>query len=451
MSAASPETPRLPPGFRNAYWFAWFNALSFQIVLSSPMVLYAKSLGASATVLGVVVSMMPLLVIFQIPAAQYIPRLGFRRFVYAGWGIRVAFIFGMAAVPLLGAFLDHGTQLALLLFLLFGFNLSRGISSCAWLPWITSLVPEAIRGRYLARDAAVVNLGSIMVFLLAALFLGSEPRPYQFSLLFAFSAVAGAASLSFLKRIPDVPVPQEPAGGAGEVPWGAILQHAPFQRILATVMLWAVVYGGMQAFPVAYLKTEAALSEGRILLLSATLYLGGMGSLWLFGSRLDAAGSKPVLALAFGVFVLILGGWWLMAGQALPASTALIMALLGSMGLFAASANMAFTRRAMASVPVMGRNHFFALFSVAWNVTQGVAPILWGMMIDAIGGFRARSLGVEWNRYSIFFAAAALVTLAALMSTRRLMEPKAASFEELLRDLLLRAPLKFWFRLWPRG
>ncbi|MCX8155118.1 MAG: MFS transporter [Verrucomicrobiae bacterium] len=451
MSDAAPEKPRLPPGFHHAYWFALFNALSFQIVLSSPMVLYAKSLGGSATVLGVVVSMMPLLVIFQIPAAQYIPRLGFRRFVYAGWGIRVAFIFAMAAVPLLGAFLDRGTQLALLLFLLFGFNLSRGISSCAWLPWITSLVPESIRGRYLARDAAVVNLGSIMVFLLAALFLGSEPHPYQFSLLFAFSAVAGAASLSFLKRIPDVPVPQEPAGSTGEVPWGAILRHAPFQRLLVTVMLWAVVYGGMQAFPVAFLKTEAALSEGRILLLSTTLYLGGMGSLWLFGSRLDAAGSKPVLALAFGVYVLILGGWWLMSGKALQASTAPLIALLGCMGLFSASANMAFTRLAMASVPTMGRNHFFALFSVAWNVTQGVAPILWGMMIDAIGEFRTRWGGVEWNRYSIFFAAAALVTLAALCSTRRLVEPKAASFEELLRDLLLRAPMKFWFRLWPRG
>lgn len=451
MSAAAPETPRLPPGFRHAYWFALFNALSFQIVLSSPMVLYAKSLGASATILGVVVSMMPLLVIFQIPAAQYIPKLGFRRFVYAGWGIRVAFIFGMAAVPLLGAFLDAGTQLALLLFLLFGFNLSRGISSCAWLPWITSLVPEAIRGRYLARDAAVVNLGSIVVFLVAALFLGHNPQPWQFSLLFAFSAVAGAASLTFLKRMPDVPVPQEPADGTGEVPWAAMLRHPPFQRLLLTVMLWAVVYGGMQAFPVAYLKTEAALSEGRILLLSTALYLGGMGSLWLFGTRLDALGSKPVLALAFGIFVLVLGGWSLMAGQTLPASTPFILALLLCMGLFAASANMAFTRLAMASVPVMGRNHFFALFSVAWNVTQGVAPILWGMMIDAIGNFRHQAGAVQWNRYSIFFAAAAGVTLATLLTTRRLVEPKAASFEELLRDLLLRTPLKFWFRLWPRG
>src|SRR3982750_3064727 len=106
--ATPPDTTPLtfPHGLPNAFLFSAFNALSFQIVLSSPMVLYAKTLGASATVLGIVAGMMPLLVIFQIPAANYIARVGFKRFVYAGWGTRVLFIFGMALVPLTGGFLD---------------------------------------------------------------------------------------------------------------------------------------------------------------------------------------------------------------------------------------------------------------------------------------------------------------------------------------------------------
>src|SRR5258708_35867259 len=131
--AAQPETasgPGLrdsfPTGLHNAFLFAAFNALSYQLVLSSPMVLYAKTLGASATILGVIVGMMPLLVIFQIPAASHIARIGFKRFVYAGWGTRVMFIFAMALVPLTGGFLDGRNRLALMLVLLFGFNLSPG-------------------------------------------------------------------------------------------------------------------------------------------------------------------------------------------------------------------------------------------------------------------------------------------------------------------------------------
>src|SRR5206468_6948020 len=99
------EKVSFPSGLHHAFSFAGFNALSFQIVLGSPMVLYAKSLEASATVLGIIAGMMPLLVIFQIPAANYVARVGYKKFVYAGWGTRVTFIFGMALVPLTGSFL----------------------------------------------------------------------------------------------------------------------------------------------------------------------------------------------------------------------------------------------------------------------------------------------------------------------------------------------------------
>ena len=60
-SAPTPAAaPDFPPGMDNAFLFGAFNALSFQVVLAGPMILYAKSPGASATVLGVIAGMMPL-------------------------------------------------------------------------------------------------------------------------------------------------------------------------------------------------------------------------------------------------------------------------------------------------------------------------------------------------------------------------------------------------------
>src|SRR5437899_1786381 len=235
VSEVPVEANAFPPGLHNAFLFSAFNALSFQIVLSSPMVLYAKKLGASATVLGIIAGMMPLLVIFQIPAANYIPRVGFKRFVYAGWGTRVLFIFAMALVPLSGAFLDALNRLGLMLILLFCFNLSRGISSCAWLPWITALVPESLRGKYLARDAAVQNSCSFVTFLIAAAVLAGEPGKWQYCGLFAFSAIMGAISLTFLKRIPDAETPHDTPGSSAGVPWLAMIGHPPFRKLLWVV------------------------------------------------------------------------------------------------------------------------------------------------------------------------------------------------------------------------
>jgi len=448
---APDDAPGFPAGLHHAYVFAIFNALSFQVILNSPMVLYAKSLGASATVLGIIVGMWPLLVIFQIPAAQHISRIGYKRFVYAGWGTRVCFIFAMALVPLTGRFLSTTTQLALLLMLLFGFNLSRGISSAGWLPWISSLIPEPVRGRYLARDAACVNVASGAAFLVAAACLGRQPTPLRFALLFGFSAIMGAISLTFLKRIPDAtPPPEDTNKSKAGVPWLAMLRFAPFRKLLRSMIAWSTAYGGMTAFTVAFLKSHVGLSESTILLVNSAMFLGGLSSLWLLGSRLDHLGSKPVLIFCFAMWILIALAWGAIAGRWVPANLFLILALEVAMGLCAALVGMSNIRLVMALVPVLGRNHFFALFSVIGSLALGVAPVLWGLLIDFIGTRTLAQAHFEWNRYSVFFLAVAVVFAVTLALARHLEEPKAASLDALLRELLVDAPQRVLVRLWPR-
>jgi MFS family permease len=439
-----------PKGLNNAFLFAAFNALSFQIVLGSSMVLYAKTLHASATVLGIIAGMMPLLVIFQIPAASYIDRVGYKRFVYGGWGIRVAFIFLMALVPLTSGFLNPVSRLALMLALLFAFNLSRGISSSAWLPWITLLVPPAVRGRYLSSDAACVQFGSFLTTLIAALALGQHPASWQFAVIFGFSGLMGAVSLTFLKRIPDVPIPEQARASSQRVPYREMIGYPPFRKLLWLVFGWGIAYGGMATFTVAFLKTEARLSEGAILLLTSTTFLGGLGSLWL-RTQLDRFGSKPILLFCFALWVLNLLGWASLSGHLFRPTLWLMLLLQFSMGMLAALVNMANTRLAMVLIPEMGRNHFFAIYSVVFNVTLGLAPILWGLFIDALARISFDWHGFELNRFSVFFCVVALAFVAAFCLGQRLQESQAGRMEDLLRDILIKSPQRFWLRLWPRS
>lgn len=447
---AAPAEASFPPGLHNAYIFAVFNALSYQVVLSSPMVLYVKELGASATIVGIIAGMMPLLVIFQIPAASHIPKFGFKRFVYAGWGTRVMFIFGMAAVPLTGDFLSASGRLVLLLALLFGFNLSRGISSCAWLPWLTELLPARIRGKYLSQEAAVINVSSFFAFLIGAACLTGNSAPWQFSLLFGFSAVMGAVSLKYLKRIPDAPLPTQVRTSKWPVPWMEMLRYHPFRRLLQTVVGFSAAYGGVSAFSVAFLKTEAGMSEGNILLVTSTSFLGGLCSLWLLGSALDKLGSKPVLTFAFALWAVVLTGWLLLAGEVIHLSMALLLLLQAIMGFLAALVQMSSTRLAMTVIPVMGRSHFFAIYSVMNNVVLGVSPILWGMLIDSAGGKAPRWAGISWNRYALFFAGASFAFLVTLALARRLQEHEAAGLPALFRELI-DSPGRLWAKIKPWG
>ena len=180
------------------------------------------------------------------------------------------------------------------------------------------------------------------------------------------------------------------------------------------------------------------------------MFTNAASSLWLLGSRFDRVGSKPVLGFAGAGWLAVLAGWMTLAGGVFPTSLVALLVLQFFMGLLAALVNMANNRLAMAIVPAMGRNHFFAIYSVVANVTLGLAPIAWGLLIDAVGSRAPRWLGLEWNRFTVFFAGAAVAFIVMLAMVRRLDEPKAASLEELLREILIQSPQKFWLRFWPR-
>lgn len=446
--ALESSSEKFPPGLNNAFIFATFNALSFQIILGSPMILYAKNLGASATVLGIITGMLPLLVIFQIPAANYIGRVGYKKFVYAGWGSRVIFVFAIALIPGM-SFPKAETKLALVLFLLFIFNLLRGISSCAWLPWISSLVPTAVRGKYLAADQAFIGVASCAAFLISALVLGERPRAMQFSGLFLISGINGIISLYFLKRIPDVPVPEEVRTSRQPVPWLAMWEHPPFKKLLIMNLGWSMAYGGISAFSVAFLKTQTTMSESTILIVSSMFFLGALMSLW-FGRRMDQLGSKPVMIFASLLWICIIAVWLLLAGKYIAPLPQLILALQFCMGLGASVFNMANVRLAMVVTPQMGRNHFFALYSVVANLSLGLSPVLWGILIDLFLDLNVDWHGFNWNRYAIFYLGVGLMFAVTTYLKIKLEEPAAKPVEELVREMFISSPQRLIARVWPR-
>jgi MFS family permease len=449
QASDSATAVRFPPGLHHAFIFASCNALSFPIVFGGPMILYAKSLGASATVLGILAGMMPLLVILQIPATKHVPRFGYRLFVLLGWTARTVVYFALAGVPLL-LMLDSGTRLALVLVLLFFFTMLRGISSCAWLPWITSMVPESIRGRYLAIDFACVQMSGFLVVIGAAFWLGATPTDAGFAGLFFFGALAGLLSLFFLRRIPEVATPDAVRESATPVPWKEIVGHLPFRRVLLFGMTWAVAFGGIAPFTVAWLKTEAGIPDDAILQVTAISYLGGLAAVGLMNRRLDHFGSKPAMVLAMVLWAGIVVCWIGLSKGMLPVRNAVLIPIHVAMGFAGALVGMSMMRLVMGSIPPMGRSHFFALFSVTANVAMGTSPIVWGLLLDVLqeSGYAREQWGM--SNYTVFFVGVGLLMVMALLLCLRLNEPEAVPMNRLLRDILIDSPQRLWVRFWPR-
>src|SRR5207245_10643288 len=94
-------------------------------------------------------------------------------------------------------------------------------------------------------------------------------------------------------------------------------------------------------------------------------------------------------------------GWRLLAGHLAHPLFGLVLFLELLMGFAYALVNMNNTRLAMVLAPVMGRSHFFALYSVVANLALGLAPMFWGLVIDAFGSRQVRWQNFELNRFSL--------------------------------------------------
>lgn len=408
-SAPSPGQP-FPPGSLNFNGFSFFNAISFQIVLGAPVILFAKSLGASSLVLGTIAALTPLLTILQLVAARFLHRTGYRRFLLAGWGSRAFFAACVVAVPLLPE-ASASLRLGILMASLFCFNLLRGFASGAWLPWMTALVPEKVRGRFLSRDQAFMHLGCLTALLVSSWIMAGTVEASEYAAVFGLGFLAALVSLWFLRRIPEVDSPEERRQSGIAVPWGAMLRFPPFARLLWFTTFYMAVIGSLGVFTVEFLAGREKFPEGLILLLGGLAFAGALAGLALAGPRLDATGSKPWLRRSLVLFSAVIAGWLLLAARVLPAAPWFVGVLNFAGGLAGAVFGVANTRIIMGSVPVMGRNHFFALFTVVTSLGLGGAPMAWGAILDLLGPLDVVTGGISVDRYTVYFGVLAALAL----------------------------------------
>jgi len=444
METRIPAEP-MPRGVVNAYWFQIFNATSWSLILGTPMLLYLKGLGASGTILGIAVALIPLFGVLQIPAASMAERTGYKAFVVRGWASRSVFILGIAVVTLLPDWLQPRHRIGLVLLMLTCFAAVRGISMCGYLPWITGIVPESLRGAFLSRDTMCMYLAVTATMLFSSFGVGRESSGYAFSVMFGVSYLAALGGVFFLRRIPDLP-PVERKAGPTHPPWGAMLRYPPFARYVMFTVSFNAFTAALSVIWVPFMRDSYLAPQGLILGLSAYSCLIAAAISRLTGKVADRYGSRPLLGVSSGLVILGQCLWMSIAAGAIPHRTAILFVVttFGATGF--AILGVASTRLLMGLVPVMGRSHFFAISNVANSLTLGLMPVLWGLVFDGLGkvmddGTRLVR-GWTWNRYSLLYAAAVTGLLAAQFFRRRLNEPKAISTEEFMHILFIRSPVR---------
>ena len=159
--------PELAP-FRPALRFAFFNSLTWQIAIGTPMVLFAGQLGATSLQVGLAYSFVFLLTPVQIAATALLPHYGFKRVSLAGWSARSLFL----AIPIVLTMLAPATprpwMVSTLIWSVFLFCLFRSIGAAAMTSWFIGFLPPGARGRYFASDQIFSGIGGVGTLVVCA-------------------------------------------------------------------------------------------------------------------------------------------------------------------------------------------------------------------------------------------------------------------------------------------
>lgn len=411
--------PRETFGF---HWFNLYNAICFQIIMGAPIVLLAKDLGANSVILGLIASFPPLMTLLQLPAAHYLSRHSYRSFALMGWGLRLAFIGTSAVVPLL-FFLSREVRLGILLGSLFFFNVLRGIATAAFMPWVTGIVPAAVRGRFISVDHTFINAGNLLAMLLSALLMRGGAEPWRYSLVLWISVICAVVSLLCLRVIPDSRQAEMVARSSVKVSLGDMARLQPFRNWILFSLLFVFVGGGLGVFPVEYLKDQARFSPYLIYMLSTGTFLAPMMILQKVGKKVDRSGSIPLIRISLLLFALVLGIWFLMSAGVITPGWWLVLLLNISGGAAMAALGMANGHLWMSVVPELGKNHYFAVSTVIVSLVAGVVPMLWGWLLDSLGGLDLAVGPFHLRRHSIYFLGITLLSLGTLLASRILIQP----------------------------
>ncbi|MFO7534569.1 MAG: MFS transporter [Kiritimatiellia bacterium] len=435
--------PALPSGVNNAFLFQILNATSWSIILGTPMLLYFKNLGASGLVLGITVAMIPLFGALQIPAANFVERVGYKNFVVRGWTSRSIFILGVAA----GTFLPESTpptlRMTFILVMLGCFAAARGISVCGYLPWITQLIPETLRGTFIARESMCMYLALTGTMLFSSWWVGVFPSTRAYGVMFLISYAAALCSLFFLKRIPDVQG-VKPSANAARPPWKEMLAFPPFRRFVTFNVVLNLFISALGVVWLPFMKDGFGASGRLILGLAAYSSLIAALISLIIGPVADRTGSRPLLGFSSLLILTSQFLWMSLAAGLLPRHPVVpfLITTVGAMGY--PMMGLASSRLLMGLVPAMGRSHFFAISSVAISLTLGLMPVLWGLALDGLTPALGDGISLHrhwtWNCYSLLYAIVFGGTLISQFFRRRLDEPRAMPTEEFLRILFVQSP-----------
>jgi hypothetical protein len=400
VSASAGSASRALRPFRAGIWFGGFNGVTWMIGLGTPMVLLAEQLGADALRVGLAVSFVFLLLPVQVLGTSTLSRLGYRRQMVMGWGVRALFLLVPLGLALRAPATPAPWAVDLLVASVFGFCFFRAFGVAAHVPWLAAILPGEVRGRFFATEGAVTSVVGVATLLLCSALFARLPSWNAFAIVYVLAMTGSALAIASLFRLPGAPAPSP-------VPMGSLhrelrrlwFEPGAFRSFLGLSLLGSLVTSSIGPFATYYLRAEVGIPASTILSFTAAQFAGQIVGGWSIRLSVDRAPLRRFFRLAALGFAGFDAFWLLYVSGAAALEAWLPVAYL-AFGAAAGIHNTAHSTYLPELSSVERRPVALAVFTATLGVLAGLAPMAWGLALKESGPVP----GVDAGRFALFFA-----------------------------------------------
>lgn len=427
-SSGHPPPHRLPGGVYNNFSYEFFNAIMIQCFFSNAIILFIRQSGASAFLVGSLSAFPLLLMPLTLIASPYVEKIGYRRVSLTCWTLRWSACSFLIWIALLNV---GAWRVPLVLFIIFLFHLLRNLGMSSNNPWITSIIPPNRRGLYLSRTSLFSNLGSVAAFFVIGLLLGSNPSLSQYAPVFALGTAGGLLSSVFMSRIqPPPPLPPKPKPEAASLApkrtfWAGFRRcfaQPGFKTFVVIQSFYGLAFVSIPSLSLIYLREKVGISPSTISFFSTAGVAGATLAALFWGRWIDRRGILSLQLLAFlglcfnSVLWFIVG---VFGATELNVGLAALVSFLSAVWISAL--NMSQTHTIMAMAPVEDRVLFQNVAVLMTYVTQALAPMVWGILLDTLdrSNFAFRLGSVDIGPYRLWFLASLAFGLTGAVFLRQ--------------------------------
>ncbi len=400
MSAPTAAASHPLRPFRAGIWFGGWNGITWMIGLGTPMVLMAEQLGADAFRVGLAAASVFLLLPVQVLATSTLARLGYRRQMVFGWGVRALFLLVPLALALHAPASPEPWMADALVVSVFGFCFFRAFGVAAHIPWLAAIVPSELRGRFFATEGVVTSAVGVATLLLCAALFARLPGYDAFAIAYLLALAGSVLAIASLLRLPGAappaPIPLRSLHGELRRLWR---EPGPYRSFLRLSLLGSLVASSIGPFATYYLRAEAGLPASSVLGFTAAQFAGQIAGGWSIRLTIDRAPLRRffrLAALGFAGF----DAFWLAYVVGAPALQAWLPVAYFAFGAASGVHNTAHTTYLPDLTPVERRPVAMAVFTAVLGVLAGLAPMAWGLALREAGP----KPGVHSGRFALFFA-----------------------------------------------